>query len=347
MLTKLRFTLTAALTLTFFSLLLVPTAWGDLLVTSGNTTTDSQVLRYSDAGALLGTFIAPGNGLLAPRDMLFGADNNLYVVSNNSSVLRYNGMTGAFIDTFVPVGSGGLTLPTNLTFRPDGLLYVSSFGEQGFATGAILRYNAVTGAFVDAFVAPGSGGLVNPTSLLFTPEGNLLVATVNDGSGNTGNEKVLRYNGTTGAFIDAFVPPGGTPLIPRGLILGPGGDLLVSDEQGNRVLRYSGTNGSFVGTFASGGSLSAPRKLLSGPDGSLYVASTGSNSVLRYDGTTGAFLSVAASGSGLTTPRTFVFTPAPTQNVVPEPGTCVLLATGLFPLVGVMARRRNAPLKRL
>jgi hypothetical protein len=44
----------------------------------------------------------------------------LYVgntVSNN--VLRYNGATGAFIDTFVSSGSGGLFAPSRLAFIPE------------------------------------------------------------------------------------------------------------------------------------------------------------------------------------------------------------------------------------
>src|SRR5207247_805617 len=33
-------------------------------------------------------------------------------------VLRYNGTTGAFIDAFIPTGSGGLGLPWSLVFLP-------------------------------------------------------------------------------------------------------------------------------------------------------------------------------------------------------------------------------------
>jgi DNA-binding beta-propeller fold protein YncE len=66
------------------------------------------------------------------------------------------------MDTFVASGSGGLTLPRPLTFGPDGDLYVGSFG-----TGDILRFDGTTGAFLNAFVPAGSGGLGGPTFLLF------------------------------------------------------------------------------------------------------------------------------------------------------------------------------------
>src|SRR5262249_42083812 len=52
----------------------------------------------------------------------------LLVSSNeNHSVLRYDQQTGAFVDTLVPQGSGGLTHPMGLVFGPaDHNLYVSS-----------------------------------------------------------------------------------------------------------------------------------------------------------------------------------------------------------------------------
>ena len=44
--------------------------------------------------------------------------------ASHAQVLRYNGTTGAFIDAFVSSGSGGLDMPSGLTFGPDGNLYV-------------------------------------------------------------------------------------------------------------------------------------------------------------------------------------------------------------------------------
>ena len=52
-----------------------------------------------------------GDGCLGPwHYVAFGPDGHLYVSSyGTDSVLRYNGSTGAFINTFVPSGSGGLS----------------------------------------------------------------------------------------------------------------------------------------------------------------------------------------------------------------------------------------------
>src|SRR5262249_56178530 len=106
-----------------------------------------------------------------------------YVGSLDNTVKRYNGATGAFIDTFA--SGGGLRFPGGITFGPDGNLYVTS----GFSN-SVLRYDGKTGAFLDAFAT--GGGLSVPTGLVFGPDGNL--------------SKGLRFGGRTGAAIGTFVP---------------------------------------------------------------------------------------------------------------------------------------------
>src|SRR3990172_4917795 len=108
---------------------------------------------------------------------------------------------------------------------------------------------------------------------------------------------VLRYSGTTGVFVDTFVPSGSGGLVtPSALIFGPDSNLyvassfVVGDVLGFGVLRYSGTTGVFIDIFVSSGSggLDFPTDLVFGHDGGLYVTSFFTDSVLRYSGTTGA-----------------------------------------------------------
>ncbi len=261
-----------------------------------------SVLRYDgNSGAFIDAFVPSGSGgLNGPHGLDFGFDGNLYVSSvNTNSVLRYDGTTGAFIDAFVPSGSGGLGRAVSGIFGADGNLYVSSavFG------GAVTRYDGTTGAFIDAFVTPGSGGLGIPLGLVFGPDRNLYINSV-------GPSSVMRYDGTTGAPLPAPGQPGAFFAAPNsgGLdspfgnpVFDGDGNLLVPSYYTNNVLRYNGTTGAFIDAFVpfGSGALSGPEGLSFGPDGNLYVVSQGTESVLRYDGATGAFIDAfVPAGSG-------------------------------------------------
>src|SRR5689334_13020605 len=80
--------------------------------------------------------------LLCISSRTFGQD--LFVTSEaQSEVKRYNGTTGAFVDTFVTAGSGGLAEPNGITFGPDGNIYVT-----GNLNGTVKRYNGINGSFI-------------------------------------------------------------------------------------------------------------------------------------------------------------------------------------------------------
>jgi streptogramin lyase len=94
--------------------------------------------------------------------------------------------------------SGGLQHPAGMALGPDGWLYVSSF-----KTNAILRYHAVTGAFVDAVVRDAQSGLQAPGLLLFGPDQRLYVSSL-------GTQEILRFDAMTGAFVDVYMITGGS-----------------------------------------------------------------------------------------------------------------------------------------
>jgi hypothetical protein len=248
--------------------------------------------------------------LLLPRP---AAADLLVSSGGTDQVLRYDGTTGAFIDAFVSAGSGGLDQPSGLTFGPDGNLYVTSFSfPPSPFLNHVLRYDGSTGAFLDVFVSAGSGGLDQPFGLTFGPDGNLYVSSVIFARGFITDSQVLRYDGSTGAFLDAFVPAdSGGLFFPTGLTFGPDANLYVSSALRNQVLRYDGSTGAFLDAFVSSGSggLLFPLGLTFGPDGNLYVSSNSTDQVLRYGGTTGAFIDVFASGGGLTFPGGLTFGP--------------------------------------
>src|SRR5947209_339168 len=98
------------------------------------STLHPSVRRALSAGArnsliLLATVVASGR--ITPP-----AQASHLLVSSGDGVLRYAETTGAFIDSFVGPGSGGLARSQGLAFGPDGNLYVSSQESQ-----SVLRFD--------------------------------------------------------------------------------------------------------------------------------------------------------------------------------------------------------------
>ncbi len=265
------------------------------VVSQGN----NAVLRYNGTtGQFLNVFVSPGSGgLSSPYGLAFGPDGNLYVTSYaTNQVLRYNGTTGAFLGVFVPPNTG-LNGPWGITFGADGNLYISNFTD-----GTIARYKgpssanpgspfAANGQSGSIFVTPFSGGLIGPLYSAFGPDGNLYVI-----GGQT--RGVLRYSGSTGAFIDQFVSHTDSNLfLGRSLAFDQEGRLYVADLLCN-VQRYD-TNGNSIGDLlvdaVSGKKLAKPAGMAFDSKGALLISVRDSNSVVRYD--SGVVVSLSSSSS--------------------------------------------------
>jgi len=300
----------------------------------------NNVLRFDgNTGNYLGEFISPGSGGLSnPDTIVFGPDGNgddksdIYVASGDkpgnsaeptaSAVLRYDGITGGFIDKFVADNpntaadeTGGLFRPYGLAFGPDGNFYVSSFLSD-----QILRYNGKTGQFIDVFASGNqqAGGLNGPNGLLFAPDGNLYVTTqgsvARDGKADYSASfpsQVLRYNPQTGqSSIFASPDPsprsqGFTSLL--GMAIGPAdGDLYVSDFA-NDIRRYNLKSGELVKVLSTNYTDTSPSSnylgsLAFSPIGNLFVVgfdnranANDTGAVLRYNGKTNEPLPISGN----------------------------------------------------
>jgi len=208
---------------------------------------------------LVSTGVKSGGGQMA-----IGPDGRLYGPNSTNGISRWDLSTGALVSVFVAAGSGGLASPGGLAFGLDGNLYV---GSINFLSGQhlVLKYNGTTGASLGTFVPSGSGGLVSPDALVFGPGDDLFVT-----SRNTNN--VLRYSGTTGAFLSVFASGGGLS-VPFGLTFGPDGNLFVSSMGTNSVFRYDGATGAFIDEFATNTNI-APSDVLF-TEGELATATVG------------------------------------------------------------------------
>jgi sugar lactone lactonase YvrE len=276
----------------------------------GNTRANNVVLFDEQSGEFRGEFIRSGSGgLVAPDNILYGPDGNLYVASGdrpeNSAILRYNGTTGQFIDVFA--SGGGLFRPYGTAFGPDGNLYVSSFLSD-----KILRYNGTTGQFIDVFASGNGqpGGLNGPNGLLFGADGSLYVTTQGsvarngtpDFSGGLPSQ-VLRFNIATRqstVFINQPIPsPASFGFVSLlGLAFGSNGDLFVSDFA-NDIRRYNSQTGALLSILSTNYTGTVPSSNFIGSltfdsNNNLYAVgfdntANGNNlgAILRYDGVTG------------------------------------------------------------
>ncbi len=105
----------------------------------------------------------------------------------------------------------GIDHPSDIVVMPGGnFILVSDLARH-----QVVRINPDQPQAATVFVAPGSGGLHFPAGLTFGPDGHLYVSSA-------GSDRVLRFNGQTGAFIDVFskTPPG-ILVEPRKLLFVP------------------------------------------------------------------------------------------------------------------------------
>jgi sugar lactone lactonase YvrE len=278
---------------------------GDVTVREGPTSTG--ILDPSGAASVgLNSIwgLAFDNG---PSDAHYG---DLFVTGYLShSVARFDWASQTY-QPFVAPNGGGLGSPYGIVVGPDGNVYVSDpfqnivFRYDG-STGAPLPATGQTGA---AFVAAGSGGLLNARGITFGSDGNLYVCSRD-------TNQILRFQGpagsSPGAFMSVFasVTNGSDP---HNLTFGPDGNLYVSCFNANespsttygQVNRYDGSTGAPIGTgvFVSRGSggLIQPRGIVFDPTGTnMYVIEdlTGNGyvsslpgpmgQVLRYQGPNG------------------------------------------------------------
>ena len=173
---------------------------GDLYVASGTT---DQVMRYNGTtGAFVGVAGA-GNGLDGPVGLAFGASGKLFVgaaISNQVFVfddgvfeMSFNAGPSHGQSVGLAFNSAGQLLVAQsvtdevLAFDPDTGAYQGVFAEGppgtpiymnisdgelfvgAFSTGSVWRFDESSGAVIDQFIGPGSGGLSGTHDIVFTP----------------------------------------------------------------------------------------------------------------------------------------------------------------------------------
>lgn len=277
-------------------------------------------------------------GVLDPRreaklrrahSIRLGPDGLLYVSNyTGDKISRFEPISGLFVDTFVPMGSGGLDGPTDALHGSDGHLYVVSYLNN-----SVSRFDGETGEYLDEFVPPGSGGLNQPEIAAFGPSGHLYIACRTEG--------ILQYNGVTGEFMRVFIPHGVDGVNdPHVIIFGPDGKAYVAMFGGNSVHRFDAITGEYIDQFIAPGSggIQQPHGMAFGIDGDFYVTSFATNEIIRFDGATGKFRDVfmTTGTGGPYRPTHLLFIPMPELQLTdPKPGKIgvnnIIMATGATP----------------
>ena len=262
-------------------------------------------------------------------DLLEGVQYEMLVSSRGtSSVKRYNGETGEYIDDLVASGAGGLGRTQEVLIGFDGELLVS-----GRDNNAIKEYNLETGIFVRDFTTGFT--LDEPVKMSFGPDDNLYVSQWGQNSSS-----VVKFDGRTGAFIEEVTPDMNQPMgqaFKDGLLYvvsfgskdvrvfedgeelqalvtsrlqGPvnlrflDSEWLVEDWQDGTIKRFD-VNGVFQGNFIQG--LRNIEGTAFGPDGNFYACDWGTSAVKRYDPESGSMIDIFANSGDLSNPNSILF----------------------------------------
>lgn len=269
-----------------------------------------------------GTFGTQPGAFELPRGIAVSADGaTLAVAQESNNIELLNASNGSFKANVAPKDHSGLRRPRQVTFSPDGTLWVADFSDNRVVhmdqTGNVLL--SIT----------NGGKLKQPQGVALDSAGNVYVA-------DTGNNTIEEYSATSGSLLNTLATGGSGPANVSGpaelTVAGaPGAQvLLIADSNNNRVqvLTTAGQPVTTFGTAGSGpGQLSSPNGVAFRPsDGQVAVAefansrislwnSTGAT-VVGTPTTTTAGASPASVATGAPVTLTAAVTPTPNGGTV-------------------------------
>ena len=222
----------------------------------------------------------------APADSLYVGD------TSDNTVKRFDADTGDYLGDAVKQSRSGLHGPRGILVDAGGNLILSDQNVGTAAAGDILQYDIRTGKLVNRIVPHSNPNApAVPRGIVLAETGNLFVAdfTTETRTSKPPTPGRVRMYTEDGIFLADLLPDPSFPLDqfhPRALVVGPDGDLYVSNMPdlrtglGGDVLRFT-TNGDFVDVFIHDpggvGGLNRPEGLVFGLDGRLYITSFRAN----------------------------------------------------------------------
>ncbi len=198
--------------------------------------------RYDGAtGAFVENFLKPSpSGLTNPRQILFHGAHVLVSSEGSDQVLRFDALTGDFVDVLVgddaSTGfdeSGGLDGPTGIAVTPEGLIVAS------IKTNEVKRYDLNDGTYLGEVIVQGDVNL--PTYLRTRPRVGLMCLGAPNSMGDgarlaaTGSTRIVGQ----GLTLRVSYGPPGEPAVfvhGRGSVSTPIGDGLLCVKQPGRIV---------------------------------------------------------------------------------------------------------------
>lgn len=214
---------------------------------------------------------------------------------------------------FSPTGAG----VADMALDPGGASVLVSNAFSNF----IWRINLTTGAVMNTFIVG-----TRPDGLAYDASGNLFAVL--------GTDEIAQLNPNTGAIIKTFFEPAGCTTADA---------LTFNPTTGKLYMSCDGGGFATFDTALTSATFTPLNLLPNGPDGiaslgnNLYFVNRGVGGV-QYNLTTGVITGVSSpiSGADDIAPLSGLGS----NPTVPEPGSLVLLGTGLAGLVGVIRRRK-------
>lgn len=235
-------------------------------ITQYNATTNSYV------STPISSNIAAPNAMLLHNGLLYVANGG------NNTITVFDEATMTFQSTFA---NTGMDFPEQMTIGHDGNLYVANRDND-----SITYYDINTGTMLGTFA-----NLPDAMGLAYDPNANLYYAS----SGVSGG--VVNAYDTSGNLVQTMHTYAGGE-IPRGLAIGPDGNLyvIVAGTATIHTIDLTTYNDTLFTTLDPG---SNPFQGLTwGPDGTMYVADYGENEVHLIDPSGNPVTTITAQLSG-------------------------------------------------
>lgn len=166
-----------------------PAVWRDFVVVNGHRLITAErntnrLLSFNLNNLTAAPQILSTQGLDKPEHLGVDSNASIYVTNAGSKDLSQFDSSGNFLGKLVSAGSGGLGQPGCLTIGPEGNIYICSSD-----TDQVLKYDGVSGAFLNIFVETAAGGLNQPVSLVFAglPQDEFRLDSQHDSDGDLVN----------------------------------------------------------------------------------------------------------------------------------------------------------------